>query len=302
MHTVSRTCCPALFLRPRITALCLGLFAALFLAVPCPARAATIPLPPPIDAMLDMLLGYPPNIEPGNSLGDPQAPQVRKPKTKTPQNILPLFLGIPYRVDGVINDAGQYATFNEPETPLNSPGLNCSGMVLAASRILLETNIRVTDAKRDREGDSGPGSPDGHDWDFGFDLIMNISEGFPRAFLLPKGATAPRKVTGKTAPSLDPHDPDFTRDLFPQVTEGLLYLISFSRHKTPDAPPSLHYHTGVLVRDRNAVWVYSTTRNSGRGIRHNLATPEGLERFRNSFKNSPGSFKRVTILAVLTAG
>ena len=292
--------------RPRSAGPCLilmlglSLLAVLALAPLCRATS-TIPLPQPIDGLLDVLLGYPPNLAPGNSPDDPQIPQVRKPKAKTPQNILPLFLGIPYRPDGVINDAGQYATFNEPGTPLASPGLNCSGMVLAVSRILLDKNIRVADAKRDREGDSGPGSPDGHDWDFGFDLIMNISEGFPRAFLLPRGATAPQKATGKTVPTFDPHDPNFTRDLFPQLTEGLLYLVSFSRHATQNAPPRLHYHTGVIVRDKNAVWVYSTTRNSGYVIRHNLATQDGLARFRESFKNSAGSYKRLTIIAVLTA-
>ncbi|MCC8193397.1 MAG: hypothetical protein LIP28_01955, partial [Deltaproteobacteria bacterium] len=61
----------------------------------------------------------------------------------------------------------------------------CSGLVLAASRIMLEKNIAVADAVRDREGDSGPGAKDGHDWDFGFDLMMKIREGWQRCVLLP---------------------------------------------------------------------------------------------------------------------
>ena len=266
-----------------------------------PCKAADIPLPPPLDAMLDFVLGVPPNIEPGTQGGALTPPQTIPARPKTPQSVLPLFIGIPYRLDGVINDDGQYALFNAPDTSLATPGLNCSGMVLAASRIILDTNFPVAAMVRDREGDSGPAAPYGHDWDFGFDLVMNISEGFSRRVLLPPGAAVPDALTGKTAPSFDPHAPGFTDALLPQVTEGLLYLVSFSRHRAPDAPPRLHYHTGVIVRDGNAVWVYSTTRNSGRVIRHNLATPDGLARFRDSFKNTPGSYKRLTVLAVLIA-
>lgn len=278
-----------------------ALAVALSLALPFPraATAAALLLPPPIDRFIDVLLGYPPNLAPGNSLDEPQRPQIRRAQLKTPQNIMPVFLGIPYRVDGIINDDGQYATFNSPDVALTTPGLNCSGLVLAASRIMLERNIPVAEAVRDRLGDSGPGAPNGHDWDFGFDLIMNISEGLPRAFLVPGKLLATSKATGKTAPSFDPHSSGFSAELLPHIWENGFYLVSFSRHKTPDAPAHLHYHTGVIVRDADAVWLYSTTSNSRKVIRHNLATPEGLERFRNSFKNTAGSYKRLTIIALL---
>jgi hypothetical protein len=271
---------------------------ALPLAFPRAATAALL-LPPPIDKLLDVLLGYPPSLAPGNSLDEPQRPQARKAQPKHPQYIMPIFLGIPYRIDGIINDNGQYATFNNPGVALQTPGLNCSGLVLAASRIILERNISVAEAVRDRSGDSGPDAPDGHDWDFGFDLIMNISEGWPRALLAPEKLVATSKATGKTAPTFDPHSPTFPTELLPHIRENGFYLVSFSRHKTPDAPAHLHYHTGVIVRDAEAVWLYSTTRSSGKVIRHNLATPEGLERFRNSFKNTKNSYKRLTIIALL---
>lgn len=261
-------------------------------------RPSAIILPPPIDKMLDLLLGYPPNLAPGIPLDEPRQPQALAARPKTPQNIMPVFLGIPYRADGLINDNGQYATFNEQDVALATPGLNCSGLVLAASRIVLERNIAVSEAVRDREGDSGPGAPDGRDWDFGFDLIMNISEGWPRSLLSPTGLAAASKATGKNAPSFDPHAARFAEEFLPHIRENGFYLVSFSRHKTPDSPPYLHYHTGIIVRDKDAVWLYSTTRNSGKVIRHNLAAEEGLARFRTSFKNTPGSYKRLTAVSL----
>jgi hypothetical protein len=277
----------------------LALAAVLCMATAAQGAATTaILLPPPIDRLLDVLLGYPPGLAPGNFPDEPQRPQVRKARPKTPQNVMPVFLGVPYRADGVINDSGRYATFNAPDAVLNAPGLNCSGLVLAASRIVLERNITLAEAVRDREGDSGPQSEYGHDWDFGFDLIMNISEGWPRALLAPGGLVAISKVTGKTVPTFDPHAPGFAAEIQAHIRENGFYLVSFSRHKTPESPPQRHYHTGIIVREGSAVWLYNTTHTSGKVIRRNLATPDGLARFRESFKNAGGSYKRLTVVSV----
>lgn len=264
---------------------------------PCLATAA-LSLPPPVDRLLDVLLGYPPNIAPGNSLDDPTRPQTLRARPKTPQSIMPVFLNIPYRRDGIINDEGLYATFTAPGTIHETPGLNCSGLVLAASRIVLETNITVAEAVRDRHGDSGPTAPDGPDWDFGFDLIMNISEGWPRALLAPGGLVAAATLTGKTVPTFDPHAAAFGAEFPPYIRENGFYLVSFSKHTSPQSPPQLHYHTGIIVREGKAVWLYSATNHSGKVIRHNLATPEGLARFRESFANTRGSYKRLTVVEI----
>ena len=264
---------------------------------PCLAKS-NITLPPPMDKAFDIILGIPPNLAPGNSLTNPPIPQIKKSLPRTPQNIMPIFLGIPYRQDGIVNDNGQYATFNAPDNIFNSPGLNCSGLVLAASRIILQKNLKVVDCIRDREGDSGPDAEEGHDWDFGFDLVMNISEGWPRRILSPQGTGVSEKITGKTVPTFDLHGSAFAEELLSQILEKELYLISFSRHTTPDSPPKLHYHTGILVREGTNVWLYSTTTRSGKAIRHNLATEKGLARFQNSFGNAKKSYKRLTVVQV----
>lgn len=218
----------------------------------------------------------------------------------TPETLMPLFLGIPYRPDGVVNDAGQYAAFNAPERVFSSPGLNCSGLVLTASRILLGSNIPVSEAVRDRLNDSGPQSPLGHDWDFGLDLILNIGDVGHGALLLPprrQVLETPRTIPG--AAVWDPHAASFAADLFPLLRGDHFYLTSFSRHAGPGSPARWYYHVGLLFRDHaGAVWHYSTTHASNKIIRLNLAVPQGLARFRHSFRNTKTSCKRLTIMEV----
>ena len=211
------------------------------------------------------------------------------------------FLGMPYRTDGVVNDKNQFATFNEPDKIFTTPGLNCSGMVLLAAREILGKKIPIQEAIRDRLGDSAPGSPLGHDWDFGFDFIFNIAEKEKHILLLPTGAKMPENLTGQTVPGFDPHAANFTEDMLPRIREDSFYLVSFSRHKTPNSPAHLHYHTGIIVREGEAVWSYSTTHNSRKVIRLNLASPEGLATFRQSFRNVKNSYKRLTVIEVTPA-
>jgi len=215
---------------------------------------------------------------------------------QTVEELCNVFLGIPYRADGVINDDGHYATFKSPDKPLPTPGLNCSGFVLVVSRLILNKSISLSQAVRDRENDSGPGSPFGHDWDFGFDLIMNCSDGARRTVLFPKGDTTPEKLTGFTAPAWDPHADSFATDFLPHVREGHVYLVSFSRHRTSAGLARSHYHVGLFLRAKERVWFYSTTHESGRVIRMDLASAAGLAQFRWSFRNTKNSFKRLTIV------
>jgi len=223
-------------------------------------------------------------------------------RSMSPSDALETFRGIPYRFDGTINEAGQYVLFNKPDVPLPTPGLNCSGFVLSASRLILGRNITLAEAIRDREKDSGSSSPDGRDWDFGFDLIMNISEGMTRSLLVPDGMALPEHITGKNAPSFDISDPNFATSLTPHIKQGNVYLLSFSKHKTLNSPPFIHYHTGVAVREDSNVWIYSTTRNSGKVIRHNLTSDKGREQFLQSFKNTSGSHKRLMVVEVRLLG
>ena len=220
---------------------------------------------------------------------------------RTVEEFCNVFLGIPYRNDGVINDDGRYALFSAPDKALQTPGLNCSGFVLAASRLILNKPISLVKAVHDRENDSGPDSPLGHDWDFGFDLVMNCSEGAGHTVLFPKGQAVPDKLTGMTAAAWDIHADSFITDFFPRMREGYVYLASFSRHGKAAGPVRSHYHVGLFLRAKDRIWFYSTTYESGRVMRTDIASVEGLAQFRRSFRNTKDSFKRLTIVEIQSA-
>ena len=93
-------------------------------------------------------------------------------------------LGIPYRPDGVRDESGRWTLFEHPEQSFATPGLNCSGLDYALMRLVAPVTTTIRQAARDRQGDSGPGASMGQDWDFGFDLILNLSEGLPRRWLM----------------------------------------------------------------------------------------------------------------------
>ena len=160
-----------------------------------------------------------------------------------PGKVLEAFLGLPYREDGAISESGEYTLFSDRGRRFLSPGLNCSGLVLAASRFLLGKNITLHDAMRDRFSDSGPGASGGEDWDFGWDLILNISENFSRRFLLPGGIVADTA----TSTGLSPRGYDIQKDatwkeLPERLKPGHFYLISLNVVGRRAGYRLQHYH------------------------------------------------------------
>ena len=182
-------------------------------------------------------------------------------KDSSPEQTLAAFLGIPYRFDGAVDELGRYSTFADPSRVYPTPGLNCSGLVLAASRFLLGKNITLAQAVRDRLGDSGPGSPNGEDWDFGWDLIMNISEGFSRSLLLPGGKSQdPATATGFSPRGYDIQQPATWRELPGRLEPGYLYLVSLNVDGRRKGYGLQHYHVGLIhVDGAGRAWFYQTT-------------------------------------------
>ncbi len=89
-------------------------------------------------------------------------------------------LGTPYRDDGVDDPAGRHTLFADQAKTFPDRGLNCSGFVVTASRGILGRPLPLDAMRRDRKGDSGPGAAAGEDWDFGYDLLLNVTDGLPR--------------------------------------------------------------------------------------------------------------------------
>lgn len=210
-------------------------------------------------------------------------------------------LGIPYRPDGAIDEYGRNALFANPDKTFTTPGLNCSGFVLAAARAILNTNFTLDQVKRDRLNDSGPESPLGEDWDFGLDLILNISEGRPRRILMPDGPQPlPARIDGQTLRGFALKDQDAWNKILLQMRPGHVYLASISKPAARKGYALLHYHVGLAIPGQNGrVWWYHSTPGSG-VHRLDINSPNGMAAFKKQFTGPKATSKRILLLEVDT--
>ncbi|WP_320005983.1 hypothetical protein [Maridesulfovibrio sp.] len=212
------------------------------------------------------------------SIPDPHGLGSAPRKLRGPVDVLNYFEGIPYRVDAAVNHNGDFTLFAHPETILEKPGLNCSGFTVAASRYFFGRNFYLSDTKLDRLGDSGPDSPYGQDWDFGYDLILNLTEGLQRRAVLPFGETAViEESNGMSLRGFELSDRAAWADVLKQMIPGRVYLFSMSKPIKFKNYQLLHYHVGVIVPDgKGHVWLCHATTKSGVN-KVDLLSPENLE-------------------------
>ncbi|MCL1908402.1 MAG: hypothetical protein FWG12_03420 [Holophagaceae bacterium] len=209
------------------------------------------------------------------------------------------FLGIAFREDGVIDEQGHYTLFGQPDCFYREPGLNCSGFVLAASRLLFNKNIPLAVAVQDRLGDSGAGAVLGRDWDFGWDLLLNISEGHKRILLLPGGILAdPAAGSGLSPLGFDLHLPETWHELSDRIRPNHLYFISINRPTWQPGYTLLHYHVGILIRTSKTAWyLYHSIKKQG-VVRENLGNEHSRARFLDSNANFGNARKHMFIIEV----
>ena len=199
-------------------------------------------------------------------------------------------LGIPYVADGVLDARGTWTTFAHPAQERPTPGLNCSGLTALLASRLLGFPLDPHAVARDRGGDSGPDAPAGQDWDFGLDLILNLSEGYPRRVLMP-GVAFPPQGDGAHLRGFSLDDATAWGAVLPLLRPDRLYLASLSRGG--GSGRLRHYHTAVLLRDARGIWFYHTL-PGGRAHRLDLSRPEGRARLEKIF----GRGKRILLLEV----
>ncbi len=218
----------------------------------------------------------------------------------SPIEIADTHLGIPYRDDGTLDSQGHFTTFNRPDRLFETPGLNCSGLVVSVSRFLFDKNWTLEEVTRDRLGNSGADSPLGKDWDFGWNLIFNLTEGEPRRVIMPEPGNYP--VEGSDGLSLrgfDLHDAAAWQKILPQMHAGRMYLGSISRPAPERGYRVLHYHVVLMLPDgKGGVWLYHATRRS-QVHRMNISTPQGMSRFMSQFRGSRGSAKKILIVEAM---
>ncbi len=258
-------------------------------------------MPGPLILILTLslsLIGYAAAAE--NPAPPPAASAELSPAEWSWTEALDELLGIAYREDGAQDTAGRWVTFNEPERVFKSPGLNCSGFTVAAARRLLGRNFTLAEASRDRLGDSGPAAAWGQDWDFGLDLILNLSEGRPRRFLPEpyephKPAFEPLSPRRSLGLGLSLHSPELEGLLAELRPERLAFFV-ISR---PDGrfPAGLsYYHVGLVGPEGDKIWLYHATGKLGTH-RINLADPAALARLRRQFPAlSQGRERRIFLI------
>ncbi|WP_031480246.1 hypothetical protein [Maridesulfovibrio frigidus] len=188
------------------------------------------------------------------------------PKAGAPAGeVLSFFEGVPYRADGAINRSGEFTLFADQNTRFKSPGLNCSGFTVAASRYFFERDYALNDVKIDRLADSGPDAERGEDWDFGFDVILNLTEGMKRKVMLPFGQkTKIVEGDGASLRGFELHDIKAWEDVISQMTVGNVYLFTMSKHVKFKKYTILHHHVGVIVPEKDgSVWLCHATTKGG---------------------------------------
>ncbi len=189
-------------------------------------------------------------------------------------------LAITYVNDEVRDETGRWTFFEHPETTAPTPGLNCSGFVVTASRQLLGRAPTLKDVTRDRLGDSGDDASFGKDWDFGFDLVLNLSEGLPRTALLPDRDIALDGFDGTTLRGFPIDDVAAWAKVLPRIRVGRVYLASLSRKIGKRLQ---HHHVALLLRDSaNRVWFYQTL-PKGRSHRLELTSAKGYAQLQHMF-------------------
>jgi hypothetical protein len=212
----------------------------------------------------------------------------------SPATVAETFTGLPYRVDGTLDEQGRYTLFERPDQIFSSPGLNCSGLVLSLSRYLLGRNIALSQATHDRLGDSGPDSPLGKDWDFGWDLIWNIASlaGNPTV-LLPRAACVMNQGNnGLTQRGFALSDTAAWGEVLIQMRPGTMVLGSVSKM----TPAGLRHHHVVLILPQagGRTLLYHATPKTG-VHRLEISRPEGLRFFIEEMERG-GSKKMILLL------
>jgi hypothetical protein len=214
----------------------------------------------------------------------------------SPSDAAAAFLGLPYRTDGALDELGRWTYFARPEIVLDSPGLNCSGFVVAAARKALRRPLPLAAMLRDRNHDSGPGAPGGKDWDFGFDLVLNVSEGLARKVLLPEGRIdLPKDADGRNLRGVALDDAAAWEKILALLRPDRPCLLSFSHLRKGRL---LHHHVGLLLADTEGhAWFEQSLRKGG-VQRMDLAAPGGIARFLAQQAKWPGTDGHVLLIEV----
>ncbi|MDR3203971.1 MAG: hypothetical protein LBV23_04400, partial [Deltaproteobacteria bacterium] len=204
---------------------------------------------------------------------------------------------LPFRPDGVVSDDGRWTTWAAPLNTIKTPGFNCSGYVLEAVRLLTWKDLTLEAAKYDIEGDSGPDSPLGADWDFGLDLIRNLTGGSDEV-LIPQPQRENKIIVDASQRPLgwgvDVNGPEF-EELLKSLRPDSYYLFAVSKPERRFKSGLSYYHVGLIhAASDGAIWVYQCTLRA-KVHRINVAEKRGLTLLRRYFPPIKNSQRRIIL-------
>lgn len=205
---------------------------------------------------------------------------VTKAPVLDPLVVFKKFEGIPYRDDGAIDREGNYTLFANQTATFKTPGLNCSGFTVAASRILLKEDFSLSEVMKDINNDSGPDAVLGQDWDFGYDLLLNLANGRQRKVMMPSGHKVEISPSdGMTLRGFALHDREAWKDIFSQMKTGMIYLFSLSKPVHFKNYKLIHHHVGLLAKGNDGrIYLCHATRKGGVNI-IDMSSDAGLDSF-----------------------
>ena len=208
------------------------------------------------------------------------------------------YRGIAYRADGATNAAGEFVTFNRPKLVFATPGLNCSGFLLDFARKAFGQHLTIEAAKVDRLSDSGPGADWGQDWDFGRDLVLNITAGNSIYAVLPSSHKERLWKDGLPLRGFDIHNRDLLEEVIAGLNPGDLYFVVISKPWRKKIPYRLlHYHVGLLIPADGEVFFYHASKLSGTHG-YAISNSKGLDRFQYQFRKSVYGVKTALVVGV----
>lgn len=221
-------------------------------------------------------------------------------KTTTPLAIMECFRGLPYRTDGVLDEYNRWTIWSDQTQEFTTAGLNCSGLVTAISRSLWQQNLPLNRVKRDRLNDSGPNSTRGKDWDFGIDLLLNLTDGLNRQ-LIPNPYNN-TKLDSHLWSALDLRGVDIDSDQFAELLTQLqtnrIYYFVISKPDNRFKGGISFYHVGLMIKDGSTIWMYHATPKGG-VYRINLTGKNGINWFKRYYGCTPKGNRYIQLVEVL---
>jgi hypothetical protein len=225
----------------------------------------------------------------------PVPPGLNIPAGASAEEILEAFLRIPYRKDGAISEDGRNTLWADPQKTLTSPGLNCSGFMVAAARFLMGVNFTLQEASRDVAADSGKDAPLGEDWDFGLDTALNLAGG--GSVIFPWQGEYGRTEDERGRPlglGADTDGPALDEALA-RMVPGKLHFFAVSKPDRRFKGGLSYYHNGIALRSPDGVSLFHATGRGGVN-RIRLSTPAGMAAFRRYYPPVRGGKRRIVFI------